>query len=407
MPSLLDREAAATASHRADCIKRDSKALGVSSCLSLTPASNTGLIPQNGFETSIDTVTVVFRKIATGKGAMDIKALLESTFSEKIDFDVNRPTFMMRHWDGSSSASLRGTMLHWKAPKEYGYGALRVHLPGKALAGVPSSDITAFFKYMHEVYQADCTRLDIAADDYGVRDYLLDVEAAALQKNYVGVRSHRVITSGGLGAPDGKTIYFGSKASDMQLRVYDKAVESNGVKQCIRWELQLRRCKAYAVFEKLLSLPSEEPGDLSSLIGGYISGAVRFCDRSSKAKDLSRCPDLVWWQRVRALLGSSVKIAVTKKEPLMTNKIGWLCKSVMPSLAAVQVYLGEEEFYGFLGEEIEEKRAVLSHLNKAMIDMAILERERDLKSACREVPAKDLTACDNIAQVSIPGIDCS
>lgn len=370
----------------------------------VTPPSNTGLFPHNLFEVGVDTVTVVLRKVATAKGANDIKRLIERTFSEQIDFATDRPTFMMCAWDGCSRGSLRGTQLHWQAPEEYGFGVLRVHLPGKALSAATSADAKDCLQVLWELYGGTCSRIDVAADDYEKITNLEDIAEAQRARNYTGVRSHRYTGSGSLHEKDGLTYYFGSKTSDSQLRIYDKAVESKGIMDCIRWELQLRREKANALCDMWLGLGDCGDSRDCSVLSGAIAGAVDFIDRAPGHKDLTRCKRLPWWERVRGCLASAFRVRPKKKVPLMAAKIGWICQSVLPSLAAVKKYLGDAEFWGFLDDGVREKSAVLSGLNLAVVTQAIADdEERAAVSACGD-DFESLARCDIIFQQSIAGL---
>lgn len=343
-----------------------------SSTESRTPVSNTGLIPRDWFKSSVDTLTFVLRGVTSGHAAMDIKALIEREFNDCIDFDTHRPTFMMRPWDGSSRSSVRGIQLHWKAPNDEEPGHLRVHLPGKAIAATTQESFRDCIQVLWELFKGDCTRIDVAVDD-GLK--LTDMNALNLaqeKRNYTGVRSHRRVSSGGLKERDGVTYYFGSAASDLQLRVYDKTVESKGAVDAIRWELQLRRAKATEMCNLWLDVQKDQGSTVAACLSGAVAGAVDFIDRSAKGKDLSRCDRLPWWEKIRSYLSAAYKLKPKQKEVLMDKKIGWLCHAVMPSLALVKRYMGDALFWRFVDEEIQEKEPLLS-----LGSMRLIERARE------------------------------
>lgn len=348
-----------------------------------TPVSNTGLIPQYSFKSSVDTLTLVLRKVSNGAAAMDIKSLLERELSESIDFDTCRPTFMMRHWDGSSRKSVYGVQLHWKAPSDEGMGQLRIHIPGRAIAASTQESFRDCVQVLSALYGGDCTRIDVAVDDEGRLTPLSELRDAQDSRNYTGVRSHRRITSGGLDQDDGMTFYFGSKASDSQLRVYDKKVESKGKVDCIRWELQLRRDKAAKMCSLWLGAEASKKGQVGAVISGAVAGAVDFIDRSRNQKDLSRCDRLTWWEQVRAHLSKAYRLQIPPKPRNIEKKIGWLCHAVMPSMALIKRYLGDRSFWQFVEEEIGEKEPLLSPGDLRLIDVAKAADKERLK-LCEE-----------------------
>lgn len=340
------------------------------SVFSQTPVSNTGLIPQKGFVSSVDTMTLVLRKVWTASAAIAIKELIERAFSEQIEFDASRSTFMMRQWDGCSSSSLRGVMLHWLSPKDNEAGTLRVHLPGKAIAAAGQRELYDCVQVLWSLYGGDCTRLDVAADDYAKITRLDDLKEAQRKRNYTGVRSHRWSGSGSLNDADSLTYYFGSKSSDSQLRVYDKAKESKGKTDCIRWELQVRRVKAKELANIWLGGGQRGFETMAKVVTGAICGAVDFIDRSKRHKDLTRCTRLRWWSHVRSNMGEAFKVAPKKKEPLLKEKIGWICEAVMPSLAAVKSYLGDQDFWTLMDTEISDRSKDLSSRNRKLVTQA-------------------------------------
>ena len=335
-----------------------------------TPASNTGLIPHNRFVSSVDTLTLMLSNVPTDKAAVDIQHLIERTFGEAIDFSTSRSTFMMVRWDGCSRGSLRGTMLHWKNPRGSRPGRLRIHLPGKAIAAAGQEELRDFAAVVCAIYKGRATRIDLACDDFDRLTNFDDLADAQRNRNYVGVRSHRVTRSGGLSEEDGVTYYFGAKSSDTQLRVYDKWIESRHKINCIRWELQLRRAKAAEACAQWVVLSSGAAEHVAGFISGCIAGAVDFIDRSAGHKDLSRCERLPWWERLRSCMGEARKIVVEPPIPLMAAKLAWVCKSVMPSLATIKKYLGTQAFWQFCEDGILEKGGLLSRLNLSLIEQA-------------------------------------
>lgn len=354
-------------------IKSNGKDIVAPSSEVATPDSNTGLFPQiESFPVSIDTLTINLRRVATAKGAHDAIALIEARFKEKIEYSLERPTFMMKSWAGCSIRSLRGTQIHWNAPAEYGYGHLRIHLPGKALSVVSLEELSEFMAVLDSVYAVDCSRVDVAVDDKSGVDYLAEVRAAQVHGNYTGYRSHRYITSARIGQDEGRTLYFGSPKSDRQLRVYDKQIERGSSDSWIRWECQLRKTAAHDFFCYWRNVYARKSSDLAASLGGVIPGTIDFLDRARKHKDLSRCERLSWWEALRNRMGKAYRIKPAAVVRLLSNKIGWICKAVVPSLQAIKSYMGGVEFWDFIEETMKEK-GPLSSINAAMVQQAIAD----------------------------------
>ena len=268
-------------------------------------------------------------------------------------------------------------MLHWQNPRGSRPGRLRIHLTGKAIAAAGQEELRDFACVVCAIYKGRATRIDLACDDFDRLTNFDDLAAAQRNRNYVGVRRHRVTRSGGLSEDDGETYYFGAKSSDVQLRAYDKFIESGGRINCIRWELQLRRAKAAEACLQWTNLAGGCAQSVAGFISGCVAGAVDFIDRSAGHKDLSRCERLPWWERLRSYMGEARKILVEPAVPLMAAKLAWVCKSVMPSLATIQKYLGGQVFWQFCEDGIAEKSGLLSALNLSLIEQA---REEDKES---------------------------
>jgi hypothetical protein len=105
---------------------------------------------------------------------------------------------------------------------------------------------------------------------------------------------------------DGMTAYVGSRSSRVMLRVYDKAIESKGTVNAIRWELVLRKQAAQAVQGELAVK------QWAQLFGAQFLRFVDFRDRSVHSKP-QRCPQMTWYAEI---VGD-----VTKARPYMPRPI--------------------------------------------------------------------------------------
>lgn len=133
------------------------------------------------------------------------------------------------------------------------------------------------------------TRLDAAYDDHtGVLDLnrlLVDTD----QQFYVSRSRSWEITYGS----SGRSLYFGSKQSDMLIRIYDKAAERGFDPDQVHWlrvELQMRDNIAQGFAEGFLCR------DFSYQFCGVLRRYLRFCEPVEGDSNKSRWPSADYWE---------------------------------------------------------------------------------------------------------------
>lgn len=167
----------------------------------------------------------------------------------------------------------------------------------------------------------------------------------------------------------GHTVYFGSRTSDIFLRVYDKQLERNRKLSAsgthidnlwVRWELELKNDRAVSVSKMLTSgIP----------LGAVAVGVLGHYMRMIELDDInrSRCSThSVWADFMDGI--SSLKITVPKYEKTMDEKKTWIKRQVMPTLAAV--ILADGGSLEFVEDNLENG---LSRMNKRLYKMAMVE----------------------------------
>ncbi len=124
------------------------------------------------------------------------------------------------------------------------------------------------------------------------------------------------------GPRGGDTWYLGGKSGGALLRVYDKARESQGEVDAIRWELQLRGDRAKDAVVALVVAADElaacSPGmtagaALAEVMGEqWASQLVRFVDFRDRSQDsnVSRCPRLPWFVALVLNAGRAAPVVV-------------------------------------------------------------------------------------------------
>jgi len=350
---------------------------------STNPASNTGFNSHRpsstkAFTVGIDTLTLKLERVASEAGVRDVIALTEEFFAESIQFDPSRPIHSAITYDGSTVSSVRGTQVLWTRPKvAFGWGVVRLHLPGKALANCSTTEIMEFCKIMQRDYGATCARIDLCVDDHRRMTSMLDWQLAAEAGNFSGVRTSRDFRSRKLGSSEvGHTVYFGSPTSNKQLRVYDKTVESRGQVDAIRIEAQFRKESAQASFEELLLVCDREESSLGRRAASLVTGAVIFCDVETGDKNVHRRRLLPWYRELCAAVGAGLRLQLARPSRLLSKTEAWISRSVISSLAMLEKFYGPAVFWQFLNDEIEAKKPVLRRGQLLTIAQAIADDVR-------------------------------
>ncbi len=228
------------------------------------------------------------------------------------------------------------------------HAILKVAMSASVLARVDMCDLHRLLACRSDVR---FSRIDVALDDMSRFVEMHHVKEAARKGDYFDARWRGIIESGERGGDVGMTVYFGSPSSDKRLRVYDKTVESKGVRDCIRWELELRRKKADVFGAAWLKKYSESVSTANDYMTDVVVGAVDFrCRLEGSDKNRERCPALPWWVEMKGRLRSvGVAVRVPVVVASVQKSIDWLKKSVASSLSSVSKVLGSH-WKGFLDD---------------------------------------------------------
>ena len=205
-----------------------------------------------------------------------------------------------------------------------------------------SLDFTVLCDFLSTVRASGhVTRIDIAIDDIGTNFYSLkDLYDVCLSGSYVSrFRNWKDFSSYSGGAVSGRTIYLGSRTSDIMLRVYDKQLEKNAklavsgqppiLHTWVRWELEIKKERAQQFVSRLLSGIS-----LADASVGVLSNYLRIVEPDNPRKD--RCKvSPVWARFVDGVAALPLYCPPPEKTLDCTRE--WLTRQVAPSLAAVVI----------------------------------------------------------------------
>lgn len=139
------------------------------------------------------------------------------------------------------------------------------------------------------------SRLDNAVDDFRDCFTVADIEKK-VQKREVrckfktarGMTNYVLSEEAGKG--EGKTVYFGSAQSDIQIRIYDKAAEQKVNFPWVRVEMQLRNERADVMVQNIIA-GSENYG---KIVSGALRNYVIFIEPSNDSNK-ARWPVSGWW----------------------------------------------------------------------------------------------------------------
>ena len=162
--------------------------------------------------------------------------------------------------------------------------------------GLENNDWIEFFNLLRSL-GAKFKRLDIALDDYKkmikfstVKEKIRSGEVVSLsrKRDVIETKITQKEEFNNKGDSKGLTVYFGTRASNIYIRFYDKKKEQEGkgikvdVSSWQRYEIVLRNEKATDFIERFC-----EGETFDTLYLGVLSGAIRFIDKgtdSNKAR---------------------------------------------------------------------------------------------------------------------------
>lgn len=183
-------------------------------------------------------------------------------------------------------------------------GRLCLTIPGKACDTFTEKHLQVLLHDLMRTYKFKCTRIDIFFDDFTrlvtpaeIFDYIHDGNISGFQKFQNRSKYKR---------RNGKTEYEsqdvalgtrGSNGSGKFMRIYDKSLETNGERNCIRYEFELSGHRSIQVYDMLIEAIQNQTfaETLTNICLG--DALVKFVDRRS-SKDqrrVSRMEDLPFW----------------------------------------------------------------------------------------------------------------
>ena len=198
-------------------------------------------------------------------------------------------------------------------------------------------------------FQPRCTRCDVFFDDYQRTVKLSQVRKIAKRGDYTRFRNYQFKQGFKNGNRlDRDEVSFGnrgSRGSGKYLRVYDKALESKGEQDCIRWEVEFTEKYAHKAFEKLCQAETSEA--FATLCGSLVAGCIEFVHRTND-NHISRLKVYKFWQFFKDTLGVLV-LRIAKKSNDINGIYKWVYKQVSPTLACLRgTFQDDTDYLNFI-----------------------------------------------------------
>ena len=183
------------------------------------------------------------------------------------------------------------------------------------------------------------TRFDLAVDDHGARFFSVDDVRMFLDRQDVvsKFRTYRDVHESTFANEDtGHTIYFGSRQSEVMLRVYDKQLQQNQraaspedmiAEPWVRWEIELKNDRANIAADFLI-----QRKELGEIIMEILNNYVRFIIQDDSNR--SRCSSHPLWEKFVGMVGK-LRLYMETVDKTIEEKKRWLIRQCLPTIAGV------------------------------------------------------------------------
>lgn len=179
------------------------------------------------------------------------------------------------------------------------------------------------------------TRIDLALDDHkvhftpsSIRQYI--ASGQVVSKFRSGRRTEGFSISSK--QPEGDTLYLGSRASEVMLRIYDKRLEQKNkgnevLEPWIRWEFQFSAARADRLAQSILNYDS-----IGVLFFEILNNYVRLINLTDSNR--SRCPMLSEWLDFVGCI-EKLSLYCPPVEKTLDDKKEWIVSQVLPTLTGI------------------------------------------------------------------------
>lgn len=227
-------------------------------------------------------------------------------------------------------------------------------------------DLHVLNRRLHDLPKVNFSRIDLAVDDFESKiiDYQR-INEAALAGHFTSrwskwdeINSRHTTTGDFLG----RTMYFGSQASDIFCRVYDKTLERKAnaktekevPQKWTRLEVVYKKDRA----RKLADFISEGKFPIGHALRGTLKQYLRFLvpiDDKNKA----RWPSATWWDILLKDV-DALQLTIEKEPKTINDMINWVDQQISPTLSTIiQAHQGDMAWFKYIlvkgGERLSQK----------------------------------------------------
>lgn len=244
-------------------------------------------------------------------GVEDLKAMLGLSHVQWIELE--RPFNGYTH-----SIYFNGITICWGVPQswggEYHKDSTYVNMSGSGCRAYETHssncDWNSLLALLVSCEDYHISRLDVSYDDF---DNVLDMDIIyheSLQRDHMITTFRRGFWELGiLNAKKERTVYFGSKKSNLMFRIYDKKEERNrsDLSHWVRWEIQLRDDRACTFVRKYI----DNDYNIGEVFAGVIYNYLRFVEPEENDSNNRRWGLQEWYQK---FIGNAEKIKLFEKK---------------------------------------------------------------------------------------------
>ena len=285
-------------------------------------------------------------------------------FGESVENDRNYNSFDARYsWPNGVTLSYDSSVERSDL-KHHGYVSLDV--PGLVLDGMELESLRMFFFGLRK-YAPRASRIDFYFDDFERLVTPSKLRKIIEKNDFLGFRKGGNITSHKSGRLIHDEADFGARGksgSGKYGRVYDKALESDGSKNCIRWEFEYTKERAAKAFDLLSQMGSDE--SFVQLCGELVVGAIGFVKRTGE-KNIARLKRYRFWERIEKSLGSVV-IRVPVKRPTIASMFRFIERQAIRTMAVLRgTFVSDVDYANWHYSRLAEAELCLSQQQRNLI----------------------------------------
>lgn len=241
-------------------------------------------------------------------------------------------------------------------------GEVILNIGGSALSRLPLDSLHTFCRTLYQL-GAHCTRFDVAIDDYSKSYFNSETLDSTLKAgNFSGAHltNYHTSTYG-----NGGWLYtIAKRGSDKYLRIYNKSVESKGVIDSYRFEVEYKNCRSKHIFEKFCELETDL---LTDFLSYTAVGSFDFIDRTYDERT-DRCPRLPWYSAFVESVGGIIKWSLARVRPTIEKTQDWIEKKVIKSIVVISKSIGFTKYQNWFSTIYNQAALNLDYIHRLRVE---------------------------------------